>query len=132
VISCSHTTGYAIEALVHLARHRPHSVTVREIAESTGIPLPYLAKVFQRLADAGIVESKRGYKGGVRLIARPETITLLHISDATENSCRENPELCTRPGGFREAFRKSCRERLSAMTLSQAMDYENQTRAAIP
>ena len=132
MISCSHTTGYAIEALACLARNRARPVTVREIAASTGIPLPYLSKVFQRLADSGIVESKRGHKGGVRLLARPETLTLLHISDAAENPLCGSAEESARPGGFREAFRQSCRERLSAITLAQAMDYETQTRAAIP
>lgn len=133
MISCSHTTGYAIEALAFLAGNQPQSITVREIANATGIPLPYLSKLFQRLSEAGIVETKRGYKGGVRLLPGPETISLLRISDAVENT-PGNPSQhdCARPGGFREAFRHSCRERLSSMTLAEAMEYENRHQSCLP
>ena len=71
------TTGYAIEALACLARHGADSMLVREIAECTEIPLPYLSKIFQRLGEAGIVETKRGYKGGVKLTRLPAEVFLL-------------------------------------------------------
>ena len=86
----SHTTGYAIEALACLARNGAESMLVREIAELTDMPLPYLSKIFRRLADGGIVESKRGYKGGVKLSRPPGEISLLQIDAALESG---------RPGG---------------------------------
>jgi Rrf2 family protein len=133
VISCSHTTGYAIEALAFLAGNQPQSVTVREIATTTGIPLPYLSKLFQRLSEAGIVETKRGYKGGVRLLPRPETLSLLRISEAVENTPgNASDHDCARPGGFREAFRQSCRTRLSSMTLAEAVEFEIRHQACLP
>jgi len=133
MVSCSNTTGYAIEALAFLAGRRPRSVAVREIAAATGIPLPYLSKVFQRLAEAGIVESKRGFKGGVRLLVHPETLSLLRISDAVENAAGGGSQQdCARLGGFREAFRQSCRDRLSSMTLAEAVEFENRHHASLP
>ena len=106
---------------------------VREIAECTEMPAPYLSKVFQRLGDAGIVESKRGYKGGVRLSRTPEEITLLQIDAAIEGSRAgqqdPKPDEVPRPSTFWEAFHKSYREKLAAMTLADVIVYETQTHA---
>lgn len=98
---------------------------VREIAGETDIPLPYLSKIFQRLAEAGIVESKRGYKGGVRLTREPGKISLLEINAAAESgrtgdALEESP----RPGTFWHAFHQSYRKKLAAMTLADVVDYE--------
>jgi Rrf2 family protein len=125
VTSYSHTTGYAIEALACLARRRPDSMLVREIAEATDIPLPYLSKIFQRLAEAGIVESKRGYKGGVRLAREPEKISLLQINAAAENGKTSDTFVeYPRPGTFWQAFNQSYRKKLEALTLTDVVDYE--------
>jgi Rrf2 family protein len=130
VTTFSLTTGYAIEALACLARHGPDSMLVREIAELTEMPLPYLSKIFQRLGEAGIVETKRGYKGGVKLTRPASEISLLQIDAAVEGhrasghgeSCEETP----RPNTFWEAFHQSYREKLAAMTLAEVLAYETQ------
>lgn len=129
--SYSQTTGYAIEALACLARQAPDSMLVREIAGLTEIPLPYLSKIFQRLADAGVVESKRGYKGGVRLTRSPGEITLLEINSAAESGkSGEVAEDSARPGTFWQAFHQSYRDKLAAMTLADVVDYEGHTQLA--
>jgi Rrf2 family protein len=133
VLSYSQTTGYAIEALACLARHRPDIMLVREIAELTEIPPPYLSKIFQRLAEAGIVESKRGYKGGVKLAAAPDQLSLLRISNAAENSRGdEAPDDSARPGGFWDAFHQEYRDKLAAMTLADVLEYEIDSHPALP
>ena len=124
------TTGYAIEALACLARHGSDTMLVREIAEFTEMPSPYLSKIFQRLGDAGIVESKRGYKGGVKLSRPPSQISLLQIDAAVENAksgvqCALE-EKSPRPNTFWEAFHRSYREKLAAMTLAEVLAYETQ------
>ena len=113
--SYSQTTGYAIEALACLARQAPDSMLVREIAVLTEIPLPYLSKIFQRLVEAGIVESKRGYKGGVRLTRSPDELS----------------EESARPGTFWQAFHQSYRDKLAAMTLADVVDYEGHHQLAM-
>jgi Rrf2 family protein len=132
VTTFSLTTGYAIEALACLARHGAESMLVREIARNTKMPLPYLSKIFQRLGEAGIVESKRGYKGGVRLSRPPEEITLLQIDAAVESTKPgvqgEPAEDSPRPNTFWEAFHKSYREKLAAMTLAEVLAYEPKPR----
>jgi Rrf2 family protein len=128
VTNLSLTTGYAIEALACLARCDGGSMRVGDIAELTEMPSPYLSKIFQRLGDAGIVESKRGYKGGVRLSRLPEEISLLEIDAAVEcakacphaRSVEESP----RPNTFWEAFHQSYRDKLAAMTLAEVLAYE--------
>lgn len=124
------TTGYAIEALACLARHGPDSMLVREIAELTEIPFPYLSKIFQRLGDARIVEAKRGYKGGVKLTRPPAHVTLLEIDAAVEGPKSgvqgESGEVTPRPNTFCEAFHKSYRDKLAAMTLEEVLAYDTQ------
>jgi Rrf2 family protein len=59
-------------------------VPAATLAEFHGLPAPYLAKALQQLANAGIVSSSPGRRGGYRL-ARPATeITLLDIVDAVD------------------------------------------------
>ena len=63
---------YASRALLSLALH-PESdgpVTVRDIAERTGLPQPYLEQILLALKGAGLVRSKRGVGGGY-ILARP-------------------------------------------------------------
>jgi Rrf2 family protein len=127
MLSFSQTTGYAIEALACLARHGSESMMVREIAVCTEMPFPYLSKVFHRLCEAGIVDSKRGYKGGVKLARLPEHISLLQINAAVEcgrsgsqdEAAAENP----RPNTFWEAFHQAYRVQLAAMTLADVLAY---------
>ncbi len=122
------TTGYAIEALACLARGGPQSMLVREIAELTEMPLPYLSKIVRRLGEAGIVESKRGYKGGVKLARPPAEISLLQIGAAVEAAksagLGESSEETPRPNTFWEAFHQSYRDKLGAMTLDEVLAYE--------
>lgn len=65
---------------------------VREIAAETGIAQAYLAKVVQRLSSSGIVESKRGYRGGIRLARPPDEISILDIDEAVDG--QHGPERC--------------------------------------
>jgi Rrf2 family protein len=127
VTNLSLTTGYAIEALACLARCDGESMRVGEIAELTEIPAPYLSKIFQRLGDAGIVESKRGYKGGVRLTRLPGEISLLEIDAAVEcgRPCPHGVEKTPRPNTFWQAFHQSYREKLAAMTLAEVLAYDS-------
>lgn len=101
---------------------------VREIAEATEMPLPYLAKIFHRLSEAGIVETKRGYKGGVKLTRAPAAITLLEIDAAVEGAKAGGGESAAdppaRPNTFWQAFHKSYRDQLAAMTLAEVLAYD--------
>ena len=55
---------YAARALLSLSLHPEAAPTsVREIAERTGLPQPYLEQILLALKGAGLVRSKRGVGG---------------------------------------------------------------------
>src|SRR5207248_462109 len=62
---------YACRALVSLALHGGGQgpTSVRDIAERTGLPQPYLEQILLALKGAGIVQSKRGVGGRPRASA---------------------------------------------------------------
>lgn len=62
-------TGYALHALSAMPGDGAY-LLAKDVAGRTGLPAPYLSKVLQSLAHAGILESLRGPHGGFRL-ARP-------------------------------------------------------------
>ncbi len=77
---------YASRALLSLALHgeEPAPTSVRDIAERTGLPQPYLEQILLALKGAGLVRSKRGVGGGYVLARPPEAITLGQIVSAVD------------------------------------------------
>ena len=76
---------YAARALLSLALHTEAAPTsVREIAERTGLPQPYLEQILLALKGAGLVRSKRGVGGGYVLAREPSTIRLSEIVRAVD------------------------------------------------
>jgi Rrf2 family transcriptional regulator, iron-sulfur cluster assembly transcription factor len=76
---------YAARALLSLALHssdRPTSV--KEIAERTNLPQPYLEQILLAVKGAGLVRSKRGVGGGYVLARPPDQITLAEIVAAVD------------------------------------------------
>ena len=80
---------YASRALLSLSLHRDAGPTsVRDIAERTGLPQPYLEQILLALKGAGLVRSKRGVGGGYVLAREPEEITLAQIVSAVDGPIR--------------------------------------------
>src|SRR6266540_1014099 len=76
---------YACRALLSLALHgldRPTSV--KEIAERTALPQPYLEQILLAVKGAGLVRSKRGVGGGYVLARPPAEITLADVIAAVD------------------------------------------------
>ena len=59
-------------------------MSVRDIAERTGLPQPYLEQILLSLKGAGIVRSKRGVGGGYMLGREPEAIRLSDVVSAVD------------------------------------------------
>ena len=71
---------YAIRALLYLAEHRNEGPMLSTtIAESEGIPAPYLVKILGILNSAKIVGSTRGPGGGFHLQVDPKKINLMKV-----------------------------------------------------
>jgi Rrf2 family protein len=77
---------YASRALLSLALHHPAAgpTSVRDLAERTGLPQPYLEQILLALKGAGLVRSKRGVGGGYVLAREPQQITLGQIVSAVD------------------------------------------------
>ena len=78
---------YGVRVMVELAR-RPGAepVSLAEIAEHDGLPLAYLEHLVARLRKAGLVDSRRGSRGGY-LLARPaREISMAEVVEALEGS----------------------------------------------
>ncbi len=76
---------YACRALLSLALHAGGTPTsVRDIAERTGLPQPYLEQILLALKGAGLVRSKRGVGGGYVLARDPSEISLSQIVSAVD------------------------------------------------
>jgi Rrf2 family protein len=81
---------YGVRVMVELARRASETpdlvVPLAEIAEHDGMPLAYLEHLVARLRKAGLIDSRRGSRGGY-LLARPaEQITMAEIVEALEGS----------------------------------------------
>jgi len=77
---------YASRALLSLALHGDGQTprSVRDIAEQTDLPQPYLEQILLALKGAGLVESKRGVGGGYVLAREPKRILLSQIVSAVD------------------------------------------------
>ncbi len=80
------TSGeYAIRAMVALASREPgRRALARNIAKAEHIPAPFLGKILQTLARAGLVMSTKGPGGGFSLGRAAAEITLLDIYTAID------------------------------------------------
>lgn len=84
MLCLSQTTGYAILALSCLEGCGERWVLAKDMAHCTGVPLPYLSKTLHALGGSGLIEAKRGYRGGFRLARPADQISLLDIAEAVE------------------------------------------------
>ncbi|NNE12761.1 MAG: Rrf2 family transcriptional regulator [Ilumatobacter sp.] len=77
---------YASRALLSLALQDRDAgpTSVRDIAERTGLPQPYLEQILLALKGAGLVRSKRGVGGGYVLAREPGQIKLSEIVSAVD------------------------------------------------
>lgn len=84
ILKISDATALALHTMVHMATSPDSYSTTGAIAEVFEVSKHHLAKVHQRLAKAGLIESHRGPAGGVGLAKDPADITLLDIYEVME------------------------------------------------
>ena len=83
-------TRYGVRAVFDIAFHEAGGPTqAKDIARREDIPLRYLEQIFQDLRRAGIVESKRGPRGGYYLRKAPAQIRLGDIVRALQGPLEE-------------------------------------------
>jgi Rrf2 family cysteine metabolism transcriptional repressor len=78
---------YGVRVMVELARRGgDEPVSLAEIADGDGLPLAYLEHLAARLRKAGLVESRRGARGGYMLARPAKEITMAEVVEALEGS----------------------------------------------
>jgi len=93
---------YAVRCALFLSYQGTDVVcSKKEIARTMEVPDPFLGKIAQQLARAGIIEIVQGPKGGYRLLVPPERLTLLEVVEAVIgeiylNDCVIRPDSCKR------------------------------------
>jgi Rrf2 family protein len=100
MLQITRQTEYAIRGLQELAgRNEDAPVQLKVIAGSCEVSEAFLAKIFQMLAQAGIVKSHRGVKGGFSLGKPAAEITLREVVEVCEggivlNHCLRKVDPC--------------------------------------
>jgi Rrf2 family protein len=78
---------YGVRVMIELARRAGEEpVPLAEIAAHGDLPLAYLEHLVARLRKAGLVDSRRGSRGGYLLARSPTEITTAEIVEALEGS----------------------------------------------
>jgi Rrf2 family iron-sulfur cluster assembly transcriptional regulator len=78
---------YAVTAMLDLALHAQQGpVSLADISERQGISLSYLEQLFAKLRRSSLVSSVRGPGGGYQLSRGMETIQVVQVIDAVNES----------------------------------------------
>ena len=95
MLALTRKTDYALVALAYLDKHfdatGKGAASAREIASEYALPLPLMRNVLKQLAQAGVVRSARGARGGYGLAIDPHCLTVMEIIDAIEGPFRFAP-----------------------------------------
>jgi Rrf2 family protein len=87
----SKTGIHATLALASLARLAPGEYAgAAQIAAEVGAPRNYLGKLLKQLAEAGLLQSQKGFGGGFRLARAAGKITLYDIVEPLERVSKWN------------------------------------------
>lgn len=71
-------SDYAVRALLFLAKNQGF-FSCRQIATKQGIPYQFLRRIMQQLIASGLVTSRGGGQGGVKLARKPESVSVVDV-----------------------------------------------------
>jgi Rrf2 family transcriptional regulator, cysteine metabolism repressor len=109
---------YGVRVMVELARRGggddeslgANPVPLAEIAAGDGLPLAYLEHLVARLRKAGLVDSRRGSRGGYMLARPASQITMAEVVEALEGSIAPIECISQSPDGSIVCARESERD----------------------
>lgn len=85
MLRISKLTDYGIVLLVRFAQAPGGTtLTAREMAAATELPLPVVSKMLKSLASADLLASHRGSRGGYQLTRQPEAVSVAEIIEALD------------------------------------------------
>lgn len=77
-------TDYGLRMLMRMASEPESAFSTAELAAEFQLSRNHLAKIMQRLAEIGLVQTRRGSGGGAVLARRPEKILLGEVVEQLE------------------------------------------------
>ncbi len=80
----SQTAEYALRAVVVLGSQPDRPMTTQDVARVSRVPGGYLSKVLQALGRAGLVEARRGLRGGYVLSRALDELTVYDVVHAVD------------------------------------------------
>ncbi|HWE95917.1 MAG TPA: Rrf2 family transcriptional regulator [Tepidisphaeraceae bacterium] len=99
MLALSKKTDYALLCLAYLAGHDARVASAREIAEANDLPVPLLMQILKTLHRNGLLESTRGSKGGYRLGANLNAVSLYSLAEMLESADGEAGGMDAEAGG---------------------------------
>lgn len=100
-------TDYGLRMLMRMASAPGQAFSTADLAEEFKLSRNHLAKIMQRLAQGGIVETRRGVKGGAVLRCSPAEIRLGDVVRLLEQG--QSLVECFRPEGGECTIEGCCR-----------------------
>jgi len=99
IIHLTEAASIGLHGMILIAQSKDELINVNTIAEKMNSSRHHVAKVFQRLVKAGMLDSVRGPSGGFVLKKLPEEISFLNIFEAIEGEleeaeCPNNHQIC--------------------------------------
>ncbi len=137
LLKISEAASLALHTMVYLAANDGRLATTHEIADLLRVSESHLAKVLQRLAKVGLVDSTRGPKGGFCLARSGDDISLLEVYEAIEGPLADTVCLLGEPvcrgeecilGGLLGTVNRQAREYLAGTTLADLTDVYGRTQ----
>jgi Rrf2 family protein len=82
----SKKSRYGLRAMVYLANHclKDKVCSLKKISKDEGLPFNFLEKIFSKLKKAGLINTKKGVRGGYFLAKKPSRIKVGQIIKALE------------------------------------------------
>lgn len=84
MLRLSRLADYGVMVMAHVAADAKGVHNAADAAAATGLPGPTVAKIMARLGKAGLLTSSRGARGGYRLAAPPEEVSVAAIVTALD------------------------------------------------
>lgn len=90
---------YGIHCILQLVDREHLSPSAKDLAEFQGVSTSYVAKIFTKLKNAGLVKAAEGINGGYRLARHAREITVLDVVEAVDGKktlfrCKEIRRNC--------------------------------------
>jgi len=90
-VKLSAQAKYALRAIFDMAYHDSGCPSkIERICQRESIPEKFLEQIMRKLKAGGLVESRRGPKGGFSLLKAPEEITVGEIVRILEGPCNHD------------------------------------------